>query len=265
MTRSRRPSLPRRLALAILAAASLLLVAPVLVEETRGLAAGSVSKEDLFVESVSSSIEVLPAAVGAGEVFQGDLLEANGGWVGDEMPWSASGTFAIAEGAVEAPHTDRRIIPVLVRTEIGIPVDASTFADQVMTILNDPRGWGPIDGVSFARTDLDAEADIVITLASPGTTEILCGELPTHGYTSCGRGRPVNINGDRWVEGAPPFLEAGGTLEDYRVYLVNHEVGHSLSHPHEACPGPGEIAPTMLQQTLTVGECIPNGWPNPSE
>lgn len=239
-----------------------MVVAPVLVDESRGLAGSSVSKDDLFIQSVSAAVEVLPSAVETGAVLLSELLEANGGWVGDEMPWAASGTFEIAAGSAEAPHLDRRVIPVLVRKEVGIPVDSPTFADQVMAILNDPRGWGPIDGVSFARTDLDAEAEIVITLASPGTTEILCGELPTHGYTSCGRGRPVNINGDRWVEAAKPFLDAGGSLEDYRVYVINHEIGHSLGHGHEHCPSPGALAPTMLQQTLSVGGCVPNGWPN---
>ena len=168
-----------------------------------------------------------------------------------------------AQEQVAAPEPARREISVLVRAEDGIPVDPAAFAKQVMEILNDPRGWGPVDGVTFSRTDVDAEADIVLTLASPATTEVLCGELPTNGYTSCGRGRPVNINGDRWVEGAAAFMAAGGTIDEYRTYVINHEIGHSLSHPHERCPAPGQPAPVMLQQTLTVGSCTPNGWPNP--
>lgn len=261
MSRYRRR--PRRSGALILVLAALLVVAPGLVEDSRGVAAGSVDKAGLFTTSTAPSLRALAVAVVDGEGFRDDLLEVNGGWFGEEMPWSASGTFEVATGVAAAPRPNRRIVTVLVRTEIGIPIDATTFADEAMAILNDPRGWGDIDGVSFARSDVDAEADIVLTLASPATTELLCGELPTHGYTSCGRGRPVNINGDRWVSGAQPFLDAGGTVEDYRIYVINHEIGHSLGHPHEQCPGPGALAPTMLQQTLSVGSCTANGWPNP--
>ncbi len=262
MSRYRRQ--PPRYGVLTLALASLLVVAPVLAQDSRGVAPGSVDKAELFAAGTARSMRALSVAVVEGEGFRDELLKENGGWFGEEMPWSANGTFEVATGTVPAPHPDLRVITVLVRTEIGIPVDATTFADEAMAILNDPRGWGDIDGVSFARSDVDAEADIVLTLASPATTEVLCGELPTHGYTSCGRGRPVNINGARWVWGAESFLNAGGTVEDYRVYVINHEFGHSLGHPHEQCPGPGVLAPTMLQQTLSVGSCTPNGWPNPA-
>lgn len=244
--------------------ASLLLVAPVVATEpNRGTAGAATSKEVLYLESVANSFSSLPAAVDEGRPLQAELLTASGGWSGEDMPWTASGSFTVASGETQAPDRERRVVTVLVRTEDGIPVEPMVFAEEVMRILNDPRGWGEIDRVSFARTDSDAKADIVITLASPATTEMLCGELPTMGYTSCGRGRPVNINGARWVEGAAAFMNAGGSIDEYRAYVINHEIGHSLSHGHEQCPAPGTVAPVMLQQTLTVGECAPNGWPIP--
>lgn len=254
------PPRVRALGLVLLA---VLVAAPVLDVDWRSLSDSDLDKEAMFVDAVAPIFGGLAPALAAGRDVHEEALAANGGWVGEEMPWAASGTFVVAPGAEPAPDTTRRTVTVLVRTEDGIPVDGATFAAEVMAILNDPRGWGPVDGVSFARTDLDAEADIVLTLASPATTEALCGELPTNGYTSCGRGRPVNINGARWVEGAAAFTTAGGTLEEYRVYVINHEVGHSLGHWHERCPAPGAIAPVMLQQTLSVGRCTPNGWPNP--
>lgn len=253
-----------RSGIGLLVAASLLLVAPAIASEpARHVAAAATGKEGLYLDEVGDVLTTLPEAVAAGSSLRSELLAASGGWSGDEMPWTASGSFTVASGESQAPHPERRVVTVLVRAEDGIPVEPSIFAEEVMGILNDPRGWGEIDGVSFARTDVDAEADIVITVASPSTTELLCGELPTNGYTSCGRGRPVNINGARWVEGAAAFADADGSIEDYRAYVINHEIGHSLSHGHEQCPAPGAAAPVMLQQTLTVGQCIPNGWPNP--
>lgn len=254
---------PSRSGLIALGVSALLVIAPVAAFESRGTGAPRTDKADLFTSEVEEAFTTVPASIAAGRSLSEDLVTANGGWRGDEMPWVASGTFTVAPGMVAAPDPSLREVSVLVRTEDGIPVDPVGFADNVMRILNDPRGWGQVDGVSFARTDIDSEADIVLTLASPATTDQLCGELPTNGYTSCGRGRPVNINGDRWVEGAAAFMDAGGTIEEYRTYVINHEFGHSLSHPHERCPGPGELAPVMLQQTLTVDSCVPNGWPNP--
>lgn len=246
-----------------MALVSLFVMAPMLPSIVRGQSDDAPDKRELFVESIAEEFTGLAGAVGDGKDLSTQLLKENAGGVGGDMPWAGAGTFTVATGSVAAPDPARRAVTVLVRVEDGIPVEPALFADEVLATLNDPRAWGPIDGVSFARTDDDAAADIVMTLASPATTDLLCGELPTNGYTSCGRGRPVNINGDRWVKGAAPFMDAGGTIEEYRAYVINHEVGHSLSHAHESCPAPGALAPVMLQQTLTVGTCVPNGWPNP--
>jgi len=238
-------------------------MAPMAPSAPRSIAEGSVNKEENFRLSLQPGFAELAGAVSSSAVtFQGEVA-ANGGWLGGEMPWSGAGTFAVASGRVPAPDPALREVKIAIRVEAGIPVDPTAFADAAMTILNDPRGWGPIDRVSFARIDDETAADIVITLASPATTELLCGELPTRGYTSCGRGRPVNINGARWVESSTPFRDAGGSIEEYRRYVINHEVGHSLGHPHEPCLAPGSPAPVMMQQTLDLGSCSPNGWPSP--
>ena len=50
-----------------------------------------------------------------------------------------------------------------------------------------------------------------------------------------------------------------GTLEQYRIYLVNHEFGHVIGRDHETCrSGP---APVMLQQTKGTGNCSVCVWP----
>ena len=54
------------------------------------------------------------------------------------------------------------------------------------------------------------------------------------------------------------------SLVAYRQYLVNHEVGHAIGMGHQDCPGIGQLAPVMMQQSKTIGECAPNSWPFPN-
>lgn len=178
-----------------------------------------------------------------------------------EVPDSLSREFVVAAGSSPAPGPGR-VRTIRVEVERGLPVDADVFAEFVMTTLNDSRGWGARGAVSFARTDGDA--DIRVLVASPGTVDAMCAPLRTNGTWSCGRYGHAALNADRWVYGSDAFNEAsGGDLLAYRQYLVNHEVGHLLGHQHTGCPSAGAVAPVMLQQSITLDGCVPNGWPYP--
>jgi hypothetical protein len=105
-----------------------------------------------------------------------------------------------------------------------------------------------------------ADADFTVYLATPDTSERMCAEggLSTEGYTSCRLPGQVIINLARWLEAVPDY---GAPLEIYRTYVVNHEVGHEFGEEHQACPGPGEPAPVMQQQTYGLDGCVANAWP----
>lgn len=131
----------------------------------------------------------------------------------------------------------------------------------MMATLNGTYGWSRYGRWSFAKTD--GTYDVRIRLTTPATVDRLCAPLNTQGYTSCRRGNDLIINVNRWAYGASPFLNSGGTVANYRHYVINHEMGHRLGHGHVSCPGTGRLAPVMQQQTLSMGSCKPNGWPYP--
>jgi hypothetical protein len=150
-----------------------------------------------------------------------------------------------------------RTYRVEVEDGAGIPIEE--FTAEVERILSDPRGWTSADGISLQRVTGEEPA-MTITLATPATTDMLCYPLDTDGDVSCAQEGRAIINVKRWTEGAAP---SELPLGSYREYLVSHEIGHVLGHHHETCPGPGVLAPVMVQQTLGIAPCAPNPWPAP--
>jgi hypothetical protein len=169
-----------------------------------------------------------------------------------------SGVLAPVPVTYPAQTAGARTVHYAVEIEREIPIDAAAFAAEVHATLTDPRGWQRVDRVAFVAVASAAGASIVVTLATPRTTDALCTPLDTGGWLDCwSRGRAV-INSDRWFTGSPNY---GSDLTDYRSELINHEVGHGLGHDHVYCPGPGQPAPVMQQQTISLQGCRPNPWP----
>ena len=74
---------------------------------------------------------------------------------------------------------------------------------------------------------------------------------------SCRNGRNVVINEDRWLGASESWLEAGAPLAAYRQMVLNHETGHWLGFGHGPCSGPGQPAPVMQQQSMTLAVLRP--------
>ena len=162
-------------------------------------------------------------------------------------------------GSAAAPGRGE-VRTVRVEVERGLPVDGARFAGFVLATLNDDRSWGHDGAMTFARTDGDAP--IVVVLASPETSAELCGDLRTHGMLSCRNGPRAVLTFHRWVNATDEYAD---NVTGYRQYVVNHEVGHALGYGHERCPGPGQPAPVMQQQTLGLKGCAQNSWPYPAQ
>lgn len=145
-----------------------------------------------------------------------------------------------------------------VEIETGLTLDASAFAAVVDATLADPRSWSAAGDVSVQR--VDADADVVLVVATPATTDRLCRPLQTNGIFSCHNGGRVVLNVNRWEHGSS---DSPLPISEYRAYMVNHEFGHALGHGHVGCPAAGAVAPVMMQQTKGLEGCVPNAWPYP--
>ena len=121
----------------------------------------------------------------------------------------------------------------------------------ITAYLNDPDGWAT-HGYFF--DPVEDHEDILIRLSSPRTVTKMCG-LPSG--LSCAElgGHNMYLNADRWFRGS---IKSGQGVENYRQYLVSHEVGHILGHEHKKCPCSGCKAPIMMQQTLGLNKCVAN-------
>jgi hypothetical protein len=174
-----------------------------------------------------------------------------------------AGTLSVVDGTspVYGAGPLQRFV---VEVEDGIGVDGAAFAEAVATTLADPRSWGNGGRMSFQRVGVAeaaaSEYEFRVSLVSPGSMETYCPGVGTGGYTSCRYGERAVINLARWETAVPDYQ---GDIATYRLYVVNHEVGHALGNGHENCPGTGQLAPVMQQQTLGLNGCVKNAWPYP--
>lgn len=181
-----------------------------------------------------------------------------------EVPQNGTGTIRVVTVPGPQSTASGRVVRYTVEVEKGLGVDETKVARTVREVLLHERGWQGKDGIRFVNVSPSEEkagaaVDIRVTLASPGLTDRLCAPLRTLSQVSCwNNGRSV-LNLRRWQLGDDSY---GDDVERYRIYQVNHEVGHGLGHQHRSCPAKGQRAPVMVQQTLDLQGC--RAWPYPT-
>ncbi|MGJ6980299.1 DUF3152 domain-containing protein [Aestuariimicrobium soli] len=173
----------------------------------------------------------------------------------------STGKFDISTLNLAPVSKGARTVRYVVRVEQGTGIKADEAAREVHAALNDKRGWMGTDipqsrGVRFELVSDAKRAELTLTIAAPPTVDKLC-PLDTKGVWSCEAGETVLINSDRWLHRTPTYTDTAV----YRAYVVNHEVGHFLHLGHKPCPGKGQPAPVMMQQSKGLGGCVANAWP----
>lgn len=158
-----------------------------------------------------------------------------------------------------------KAVTYTIEVEQQTGIDPQEAANTIAGVLRDRRGWQSVDGIRFVQLTAAQRADgtrpqVRIVLASPATTDRLCAPLSTEGKLSCGTDGRAVLNLRPWLNGTPWYGGPAG-VATYRNYLVNHEVGHLIGHPHVSCPGADKPAPVMVQQTKGLQGCSPNPWP----
>lgn len=136
-----------------------------------------------------------------------------------------------------------------------------TMRTMLKSAFSDDRGWS-LDGlVSFQEVSSGCSFTVWLAAAE---------QMPSFGTIcdsmwSCRVGPNVVLNFDRWQSASPAWNANGGTLEEYRNMVINHETGHWLGFGHSHCPGTGQPAPVMQQQSINLQGCEFNAWPTASE
>lgn len=144
----------------------------------------------------------------------------------------------------------------------------NNFTNKVREILKHPKGWN-INFKYIPNSDTNTQLYTVISLTPNEVIEQVCGineDIPLScAYVGNSSNyeyvKPVHINQYRWKNGSK---QSKMSLNDYRHYVINHEIGHTLGFLHEP-PRKGCKCPVMHQQTKYVEPGLPNPFPTKKE
>ncbi|MEU1226693.1 DUF3152 domain-containing protein [Streptomyces sp. NPDC005828] len=179
------------------------------------------------------------------------------------VPQSGAGTFTTARASGEPVGHSGVLRRYQVQVEDGVDLSARDTAAEIQRILAHPRSWAAHGRGRFQL--VSENADFVVRIATPDTADALCARqgLHTHGELNCETTDGVVVNLKRWMLGSPTFA---GAPAEYRHLIINHEVGHEIGiRSHMGCPGPGRLAPAMMQQIKGLNGCRSNAFPYDEE
>lgn len=148
--------------------------------------------------------------------------------------------------------------------ETTLPV----FKALAIPYILHPQGWSRQGYVFHVDEDEHVHPDehvIYVTLAPQVVMDELFPEFAAQRLSVCNMDtRDVYLNEARWNR-LYDDDKSGMTLPAYRMYMVQHEIGHALGFGHTSKAEEGNKAPIMMQQTLGTHGLQPNPFaPNKS-
>lgn len=134
----------------------------------------------------------------------------------------------------------------------------------IMDTLNHRHGWTKFyKTLTFKQIYDSGNADLrfmIVKQPFVDCNETACKFLNAYDPDT----HTIYINRKAWY-GGTPYLPKSLDLHWYRMYIINHEVGHFLGHGHKNNLRQA-IAPVMMQQTLGLKGCqLPNPFPTKAD
>ncbi|WP_062069735.1 DUF3152 domain-containing protein [Demequina sediminicola] len=205
---------------------------------------------------------------------------------------ASNGVYVTATQDGEPTGDAQGVRYVRVDYEEGLAMNGDALADYVLSILNDPRGWGARGRYEYVPTS--GAADIRVAIASPYTAAATCpnphaasslgitDDAPEEGAVgdasatpepsvepsptaeddnkSCADAGLVMISAYDWSAGIPTY---GDDRAGSRAYLVSHGLGHVMGEEDGTCAS--GVAFIMTDQAQLPDNCTANPWPYPDE
>jgi hypothetical protein len=139
----------------------------------------------------------------------------------------------------------------------SLSLKKNKIINKIQDVLTNKKGWSKL-GYNFNFMDVNTNPHFCIKIVPESTIVRICKFKGLSCADSNTNTIYININ--LWRKGSS---KSKLNLEDYRTYLINHEVGHILGKQHidKNTLKPRTKAPVMIQQTLGINDCIPNCWP----
>ncbi len=142
----------------------------------------------------------------------------------------------------------------------GIVLDS--LIGKLAATYNDVRGWNDNGTIAFKHVAVGCQYTVWMTASSQMSSfGSICDD-----FYNCQVGSNVVLNYNRWTTATPPWNKTGGSIENYRSLMIDHETGHRLGfRDNNTCPSPGLKAPVMMQQSVNLKGCVFNIWPLATE